>query len=92
VIPAAIQDRIRKECGDRSVPNREDTYLSQLPATCPLKLQPAEAKETAAALRARADLARELNWHLAAVAVYLENALILERPIRELRRHLAKTS
>jgi hypothetical protein len=92
VIPAAIQDRIRAECGDRSVPNREDTYLSRLPPTCPLKLKPAEAAEAAAALRARPDLARELNWHLAAVAVYLENALILERPIVSLHRHLVKAS
>ena len=92
VIPANIQDRIRQECGDRSVVNREDTYLSQLPVTCPLKLGPAEATEVAAALRARPELARELNWHLAAVAVYLENALILERPIRTLHRHLVRTS
>jgi hypothetical protein len=92
VIPAHIQDRIRKECGDRSVPGREDTYLSHLPPTCPLKLGAAEAAETAAALRARPDLARELNWHLAAVAVYLENALVLERPIRALHRHLIRTS
>ena len=92
VIPAHIQDRIRKECGDRSVPNREDTYLSHLPPTCPLKLQPKEAAETAAALRARPDLASELNWHLAAVAVFLENAGVLERPIRALHRRLGETS
>ncbi len=92
VIPADIQDRIRRDCGDRSIVGREETLLSELPATCPLKLAPAEAKQAAAALRARPDLARELNWHLAAVAVYLENAAILERPIRTLHRNLVRTS
>ena len=92
VIPAHIQDRIRAQCGDRSVPGRETTYLSHLPPTCPLKLAAAEARETAAALRARPDLARELNWHLAALAVFLENAAILERPVRSLHRNLAQTS
>jgi hypothetical protein len=88
VIPARIQDRIRAECGDRSVPGRESTYLSHLPQTCPLRLAPAEAREAAAALRARPELAQELNWHLAAVAVYLENAAILERPVHSLHRNL----
>lgn len=92
VIPARIQDRIRRECGDRSIVGREDTLLSELPTTCRLKLEPAEAKEAAAALRARPNLAGELNWHLAAVAVYLENAAILERPIRSLHRNLVRTS
>ncbi len=92
VIPAHIQDRIRRDCGDRPIVGREETSLSELPATCPLKLGSAEAKEAAAALRSRPDLARELNWHLAAVAVYLENALILERPIRSLHRNLVRNS
>ena len=92
VIPARIQDRIRAECGDRSVPGRESTYLSHLPQTCPLQLDPAEAREAAAALRSRPELALELNWHLAAVAVYLENAVILERPVRALHRSLMQTS
>jgi hypothetical protein len=33
----------------------------------------------------------ELHWHLAAVAVFLENAKILAVPIRELHRDLAKS-
>ena len=92
VIPAHIQDQIRAKCGDRSLPGRETTYLSHLPPTCPLKLAPADAREAAAALRGRPDLARELNWHLAAVAVYLENALILERPVRALHSNLSRAS
>jgi len=88
VIPIHIQDLIRQECGDRQIRN---TFLTELPATCPLRLAPAEAKATAAALRARHDLPGELQWHLAAVAVYQDNAAVLEQPIRALHRDLSKS-
>ena len=87
VIPIRIQDLIRRECGDRQIRN---TFLTELPATCSLRLAPAEAKATAAALRARRDLPGELYWHLAAVAVYQDNAVVLEQPIRALHRDLSK--
>lgn len=86
VIPIGIQDRIRRECGDRQI---KGTILTELPPTCGLRLTAAEAKATAAALRARRDLPGELNWHLAAIAVYLDNAAVLEQPIRALRHELA---
>lgn len=87
VIPIHIQDKIRARCGDRLVP---DADYSILPATCPLKLDEAEARTTAAALRARPDLTQELSWHLAAVAAYMASAELLEKPIRDLRRDLAR--
>jgi len=86
VIPIHIQDVIRRQCGDRQIRNTFSTYL---PPTCSLRLPPAEAKATAAALRRRGDLAGELNWHLAAVAVFLDNMAVLETPVRELKRELA---
>ena len=88
VIPIHIQDVIRRECGDRQIKN---TFLTELPKTCPLRLAPADAKSIAVALRARPDLAGELHWHLAAVAVYQDNAAVLEQPIRALYRDLANT-
>jgi hypothetical protein len=91
VIPTHIQDDIRRECGDRNVLGKEGAYYIVLPATCSLKIEPALASATAAALRARPDLVGELHWHLAAVAVFLENAKILAVPIRELHRDLAKS-
>ncbi len=91
VIPIHIQDLIRRECGDRSYSN-ENTGLTMLPPECALRLDPAEAKATAAALRARRDLAGELNWHLAAVAVYLDNAAILEDALRVLHHNLSSHS
>ncbi|MBA3511214.1 hypothetical protein [Sphingomonas sp.] len=88
VIPIHIQDLIRRDCGDRQIKN---TFLTHLPPVCSLRLPPAEAKATAAALRARRDLPGELNWHLAAVAVYQANADILEQPIRALHRDLSNS-
>jgi hypothetical protein len=87
IIPIHIQDRIRRECGDRQIRN---TPLAELPATCALRLAPAEAEATAAALRARRDLPGELNWHLAAVAAYQETGAIIERLFRALHRDLEK--
>lgn len=68
VIPQSVQRAIRDRCGDRGV-----GFELSLPATCDLKLDPAEAARTAAALRARTDLVAELNWHRAAVANQLAN-------------------
>jgi hypothetical protein len=87
VIPISIQDRIRTKCGDRPI---RDAAFSILPPTCPIKLDPAEARKIAAALRARPDLAQELSWHLAAIAAYMASAEFLEQPISELQRDLAK--
>jgi hypothetical protein len=90
VIPIKVQDDIRRECGDRNVPGKHGFVLIVLPETCNLRIPPAEAATIAAALRARPSLIEELNWHLAAIAVLLVNAEILEIPIRELHRDLAK--
>jgi hypothetical protein len=89
VIPIHLQDLIRRECGDRQIRN---TLFAELPATCSLRLPPHEAKSTAAALRTNAELPRELNWHLAAVAQYQESMAALERPIRALHRDLSRLS
>lgn len=89
VIPIAVQDRIRQECGDRAINNY---YLTTLPPTCGMKIAPAEAKRIAAALRARPELAGELHWHLAAVAAYLNYAALIEQPIRALHGQLVKQS
>jgi hypothetical protein len=88
VIPTQVQDRIRAACGDRNVRGKERAFVVELPSTCPLKLDPALAAQTAAALRSRPDLVGELDWHLAAVATFLGNAQILSTPLRELQREL----
>jgi hypothetical protein len=92
VIPIEVQDDIRSKCGDRNVEGKAGFIVVILPATCELRIPAAEAARIAAALRARPELAEELNWHLAAIAAFLANAEILEVPIRKLHRDLAKSS
>lgn len=92
VIPIGIQDMIRSECGDRNVLGEYGAYYVALPTNCALQLDPAEAKATAARLRARFDLVGELHWHLAAVAAYLANLKSLVLPMRDLQRDLSKSS
>jgi hypothetical protein len=94
VIPIAIQDAIRGKCGNRVTFDEAHGFIQvMLPAKCSLILPHDQVAKVAATLRARPDLARELNWHLATVAVTLLNVDLLERPIRELHRDLAaKTS
>jgi hypothetical protein len=84
-----MQDNIRRECGDRLVTGSAGFIFVTLPETCTLRIPPAQAARIAAALRARPELKDELNWHLAAVAVYLTNVDILEVPLRELHRDLS---
>lgn len=91
VIPIAVQDLIRRECGDRFVTGTASFVSVILPERCVLRLPPAEAKRVADALRTRRDLTEELTWHLAAIAVVLTNVDILEQPIRELHRDLGST-
>lgn len=92
VIPIAIQDDIRRECGDRNVRGKEGVTLVVLPSRCAVKIEPAAAAATAAALRERPDLVGELRWHLAAVATYLANAELLTTPIRELESELSPST
>jgi hypothetical protein len=91
-IPIEIQDQIRTTCGDRNVKGNYGIYLLVLPARCPLKLDPAQAAATAAALRAQPQLAGELRWHLAATATFLANVEILAVPMRELYGALSASS
>jgi hypothetical protein len=86
IIPEAIQDRIRTQCGDRNVAREGSQYLVVLPNSCALRLDPVQAAQVAASLRAHRDLVNELNWHLSAVAVYLANVDGLEDGFRQLDR------
>jgi hypothetical protein len=92
LIPIGMQDDIRDECGDRNVTGKAGLIFVILPKSCALRIPPAQAAPIAAALRSRRDLADELNWHLAAIAVFLANTDVLEVPIRELHRDLSKSS
>jgi hypothetical protein len=69
VIPNDQQSAIRARCGDI----QKTSGILILPDTCDLRIPPAEAARTAAALRARPELIAELNWHRAKVATQLQN-------------------
>lgn len=90
VIPASVQDAIRRRCGDRFGTGHVGFVRVSLPKTCGLKIPAAEAAKIASSLRARPELAQELNWHLAGVAVVLTNVDLLQAPVRNLYRELAK--
>ena len=90
VIPIQIQDAIRRECGDRFGTGHVGFIRISLPDRCELKIPAAEAASIAASLRARPDLAQELNWHLAGIGIVLTNVDLLQAPVRDLHRDLAK--
>lgn len=92
IIPDALQEQIRRACGDRNVVHEGAQYTIYLPPSCTLKLDPAEAARAATLLRSHRELVSELNWHLAAVASYLANMVGLEASFRELDRSFEKHS
>lgn len=92
VIPDALQDKIRNRCGDRNVWREGAQFFVALPRSCALELDPVQAAQAAASLRAHRELVNELNWHLAAVANYLTNVDGLEGQFRALDRSFEKRS
>ena len=88
IIPIKVQDDIRRECGDRNIRGKAGFIVVVLPETCRLRIPSPEAAAIATSLRAEPKLVEELNWHLAAIAVFMSNVDILEVPIRDLQRDL----
>lgn len=91
IIPIGVQDAIRRECGDRNDSPSVGFIRIILPETCALRLPAPDAARIATSLRARPDLAQELNWHLAGIAVVMTNVDLLEAPVRELNRDLTRS-
>lgn len=86
VVPDSLQRLIRGECGDRRPPG--SISLNMLPSRCAVDLPDEEASRTAAALRARPDLAEDLRWHESVIAAFLFNARTLELHAQRLARLL----
>ena len=76
IIPVEIQDAIRARCGDRHRPDRPVILI--LPATCTIEIAPAQAARAAALLRAHPELLQDLQWHIAAIAAFLDNIVPFE--------------
>ena len=86
LIPLAIQEAIRAQCGDRSIAGRP---AFMLPATCVLNLS-ADYAAAAAALRAQPSLIEDLRWHLAEVSTYLANLALHRKQLEILSRQIAR--
>ena len=86
IIPLDLQDAIRATCGDRSIP--EYPIFLFLPPTCNLAIEPARARQAAAALRAHPELMEDLQWHMAAQAAMLSNMVPFEVATANLRRRI----
>ena len=71
LIPIALQDRVRKRCGDQ--PPTEPAFFPTLPARCPLKLPAAEAAAAARKLREHPEVLDDLQWHMAAQSALIGN-------------------
>ena len=87
IIPLELQDSIRAACGDR--PRPEYPIFLFLPPTCNLVIEPARARQAAAALRAHPELMEDLQWHMAAEAAMLSNMIPFETSTANLRKRIS---
>ena len=87
IIPLELQDSIRTACGDRPTP--EYPIFLFLPPTCNLVIEPARARQAAAALRAHPELMEDLQWHMAAQAAMLANMIPFETSTANLRKRIS---
>jgi hypothetical protein len=91
VIPDAIQEAVRKRCGDIP-PSAPQQFNFILPATCDLEIAPDEAAEAARMLRASPELARDLQWHMAAQSALLSNMRAFELATEDLQKRISGIS
>lgn len=87
IIPDAIQQAIRRSCGDHFMPGELADF--SLPHRCELRLDGAAARQVASDLRSHPGLARELRLHLSGVSVYLNNLTQYESEARLVRDRLS---
>ena len=90
VIPEDVQDAIRGQCGDQSVPERPQTV--RLPKACNLLLPDAKFVDAADALRANPNLIGQLRWHRAAVAAFMQDYGDVDQLSRNLKRAIDKAN
>jgi hypothetical protein len=71
LIPIALQDRVRQQCGDQ--PPTAPAFFPTLPARCALKLPVTEAAAAAKKLREHPEVLDDLQWHMAAQSALIGN-------------------
>lgn len=73
-MPFQIQDAIRRDCGDTQIPIAE-TFAARLAASCDLDLPDELFTETAAFLRAQANILYDLQFQISVFDVQVSNML-----------------
>jgi hypothetical protein len=71
LIPIALQDRVRQQCGDQ--PPTAPASFPSLPARCALRLPPSQAAAAANKLREHPEVLDDLQWHMAAQSALIGN-------------------
>ena len=87
LIPIALQDRVREQCGDQ--PPNAPAFFPSLPARCRLKLPSSQASAAANKLRDHPEVLDDLQWHMAAQSALLGNFGPFEAATRNVRTRLA---
>ena len=86
LIPDDLQQAIRARCGDKSPP--EAPFMFMLAKACTLNLPRRQAAQAARTLREHSELVGELNGHLAAEALFLEDLNVVQTLTRRLSERL----
>lgn len=89
LIPIALQDRVREQCGDK--PPIEPKFFPSLPVRCPLKLPAAQAAAAANKLREHPEVLDDLQWHMAAQSALIGNFGPFEAATRRVRTLLDRS-
>ena len=88
IIPDDLQQRILAECGDKQAEQSRHFWIE---ATCALPIDPAIARPTAAALRARPDLKQAMTSHLAHINRHLFSDVAYGKLLVRVDRRITET-
>jgi hypothetical protein len=89
LIPIALQDRVREQCGDQ--PPIAPAFFPSLPAICRLQLPRAQAAAVADKLREHPEVLEDLQWHMAAQSALLGNFGPFEAATQSVQTRLSRS-
>ncbi len=88
IVPDDLQLRILTECGDKVAEKSRHFWIG---STCTLPIEPAVARTTAAALRARPDLKHALTSHLAHINRHLFSDIAFGKLLARVDQRITET-
>ena len=92
VMPYAIQQRIRSECGDRNVSYKGRLVGVRTVVPCPMEISPAEAAAAARVVRSAPGLKQQMTRYLASTDEKLTNLDLSQAQAEDLRDRLITAS